>query len=79
MTKKEYRNYCLAKVVVVVFGLLVFLAAIGWAGDMDYTDQCILRMSYEEYDAIKDSLTNKYGHEPSERDIAHWWAKHHKR
>lgn len=46
MTKKEYRNYCLAKVAVVVFGLLVFLAAIGWAGDMDYTDQCILRMSY---------------------------------
>lgn len=69
----------MAKVAVVVFGLLVFLAVIGWAGDTDYTEQCILRMSYEEYDAIKDSLTNKFGHEPSERDIAHWWAKHHKR
>ena len=74
MTKKEYRNYCLAKVAVVVFGLLVFLAAIGWAGDMDYTDQCILHMSHEEYDTIKAALTHQYGREPSDREIAHYWA-----
>ena len=43
---------------------------------MDYTEQCILRMSYDEYDTIKARLTQLNGSEPSERDIAHWWAEH---
>ncbi len=56
--------------------IMTFFAVLGWAGDVDYTEQCILRMSYEEYDTIKDTLTRQYGHEPSERDIAHYWANH---
>ena len=74
---KDYSNNYTAKVAVVVLGLLAFIAVMGWAGDVDYTEQVILRMSYEEYDAVRDSLTHKYGHEPSQRDIAHWWAEHH--
>lgn len=65
------------KVTATCVGFMAFLALLGWAGDIDYTDQCILSMSHEEYDTIKDSLTHKFGHEPSERDIAHWWAEHH--
>ena len=57
--------------------IMAFLALLGWAGDMDYTDQVILRMSYEEYDTIKAKLTTQYGHEPSDREIAHWWQEHH--
>lgn len=55
--------------------LVAFVAVLGWAGDMDYTDQVILHMSYEEYDTIKQTLTDMYGHEPTDRDIAHWWSK----
>ena len=60
----------------IIIGCVAFFALLGWAGDIDYTDQCILRMSYEEYDNIRDSLTRQSGHEPSEREIAHWWAEH---
>lgn len=67
-----------AKMSLGCLGLVSFLVLLGWAGDMDYTDQVILHMSYEEYDTIKARLTQKNGHEPSERDIAHWWEEHHK-
>lgn len=76
MTKKEVKNYYRAKVVIVILGIVAFLAALGWAGDMDYTDQCILNMSYEEYDTIKAKLTQEKGREPSESEIAHYWAEH---
>ena len=66
------------KLAVGCLGLVAFLALLGWAGDMDYTDQVILHMSYEEYDTVKQKLTDMFGHEPSQRDIAHWWAEHHK-
>lgn len=66
------------KTATALIGIVAFIAALGWAGDMDYTDQCILRMSCEEYDTIKTTLTRLCGHEPSERDIAHWWADHYK-
>ena len=62
-----------------LLGILTFTAVLGWAGDIDYTEQCILRMSYEEYDTIKARLTQLNGQEPSERDIAHWWVEHQAR
>ena len=68
----------LATLVLAIIGLIVFVAVLGRAGDVDYTEYCILRMSYEEYDTIKASLTKLYGHEPSERDIANWWAEHNR-
>ncbi len=71
--KKHYLTLAIA-----LLGVVAFLAALGWAGDIDYTEQCILRMSYEEYDTIKARLTQLYGHEPSEHDIAHWWTEHQK-
>ena len=64
--------------VLAVLGIIGFFLVLGWTGDVDYTEQCILRMSYEEYDTIKARLTQMYGHEPSERDIAHWWSDHRK-
>lgn len=78
MTKKDVKNYYRAKIAVGIIGFVAFFAAIGWAGDVDYTEQCILRMSYEEYDTIKAQLTQMNGNEPSDREIAHWWAKHRK-
>lgn len=65
------------KLVAGCLAIAAFLTVLAWAGDIDYTEQCILRMSYEEYDTIKANLTKQYGHEPSQRDIAHWWAEHH--
>ena len=76
MTKKEVKNYYRAKIAIVILGIVAFFAALGWAGDMDYTDQCILNMSYEEYDTIKAKLTQLNGCEPSESEIAHYWADH---
>ena len=58
--------------------IVAFIAALGWAGDIDFTEQCILHMSCEEYDTIKTTLTQQNGYEPSERDIAHWWAEHNR-
>jgi len=60
-------------------GLTVaFFVMLGYAGDMDFCDQVILRMSYEEYDSVKARLKEMTGHEPSDREIAHWWDEHHK-
>jgi hypothetical protein len=70
----KYRLQLLAAVAMTI----VFFALLGWAGDCDYTEQVILRMSYEEYDYVKDTLTKlKNGTRPSEREIAHWWEQHH--
>lgn len=71
--KKHYLTLATA-----ILGIVAFFTVLGWAGDVDYTERCILRMSYEEYDTIKARLTQMYGHEPSERDIAHWWTEHQK-
>jgi len=56
---------------------IAFAALLGWAGDFDFCDQVILRMSQEEYDYVKDTLTRQNGSSPSEREIAHWYADHH--
>lgn len=57
---------------IMICGLMV----IGWAGNIDYTEQVILHMSQEEYDSVKALLTQENGEEPSESDIAEWWAEH---
>ena len=62
----------------VFLAVVALVAVLGWAGDIDFTEHCILHMSYEEYDTIKETLTKQYGYEPSESDIAHWWAEHRK-
>lgn len=57
---------------------VAFFFVLGWAGDFDYCDQVILNMSQEQYDYVRDTLTKKNGSKPSERQITHWWAEHHK-
>lgn len=64
------------KLITALMGLAAFFLVLGWAGDRDYVEYCVLRMSYEEYDTIKAHLTLQNGYEPSERDIALWWASH---
>jgi len=65
------------QLIVAVGCTLAFFLVMGWVGDYDYTEQVILRMSYDEYDYAKDTLTRQYGRQPSEREIAHWWTEHH--
>lgn len=65
------------EILVGLVGIFAFVAVLGVMGDMDYCEQVILRMSQEEYDWVKDSLTKLNGSKPSEREIAHWWAEHH--
>lgn len=59
--------------------LVAFFAVLGWMGDYDYCEQIILHMSQEDYDKVKDHLTKVNGERPSEREIAHWWADHHRK
>ena len=58
-------------------GIVAFFALLGWAGDIDHTEQVILNMSQDQYDSVKHRLTELKGTEPSDRDIAHWWTRHH--
>ena len=71
---KRYVFQLMAAIAIVI-GMVVIL---GIAGDVDYCDQVILSMSQEEYDSVKQHLTDKLGDTPSEREIAHWWADNHK-
>ena len=43
---------------------------------MDFCDQVILHMTQEQYDHVKDTLAKEKGKQPSDREIAHWWADH---
>ena len=70
-------KYLYLKLTVAVFGIFAFFAVLGLIGDYDYCEQVILRMSQEEYDSVKNLLTEQTGGCPSERDIAHWWDEHH--
>ncbi len=73
MTQKS--KIKLAGCIALIIGVTCIL---GWAGDIDFCDQIILSMTQEEYDSVKTLLTNDNGgNEPSEREIAHWWAEHH--
>jgi hypothetical protein len=56
--------------------LVAFFCVMGWVGDYDYCEQVILHMSQEEYDTVKNLLTDSSGNTPSDREIAHWWAEH---
>lgn len=67
----------LKHVLAAVVPVIAFVLLLGWAGDMDFCEQTILRMSQQEYNHVRDSLTKLTGKHPSERDIAHWWAEHH--
>ena len=71
---KHYWKEILAGLV----GIMAFVVVLGVMGDLDYCEQVILRMSQEEYDWVKYSLTKLNGDKPSEREIAHWWEEHHK-
>lgn len=68
---KLYRTLAAA-----VFGIIVSMAILGWIGDYDYCEQVILHMSQEQYDSVKNHLTQLNGHSPSDRDIAHYWIDH---
>lgn len=59
-------------------GIVGFFLLLGLAGRADYKDQVILRMSQEEYDAIKQDLTQVNGCEPSEYEIADRWVQNNK-
>lgn len=69
---KQYRLQILAACAITV----AFYFILGWAGDIDFCDQVILSMSQEEYDYVKDTLARTKNSNPSEREIAHWWADH---
>ena len=59
--------------------VVAFFALLGYVGDYDYCEQIILHMSQEEYDSVKEHLTQMNGESPSEREIAHWWADNHQK
>ena len=58
--------------------IIGFFAILGVVGDYDYCEQIILHMTQEQYDSVKQHLTQVNGQRPTERQIAHWWADHHK-
>jgi hypothetical protein len=72
MTKFQRTSVAVACCIVAFFLLL------GWIGDYDYCEQVVLRMTQEQYDSVKDKLTEQNGTVPSEREIAHWWIENHK-
>lgn len=69
--KKELMKFAVA-LGIMICGLML----VGWAGNIDYTEHVIIRMSQEEYDSVKNLLTKENGEEPSESDIANWWVEH---
>lgn len=71
------RHYRL-KVAAILAGIVAFFFILGIAGDIDFTEQVILNMTQEQYDSVKHKLKEMNGKTPSEREIAHWWAEHHK-
>lgn len=65
-------------VLVASVGIIAFFVLWGWIGDYDYCEQVILHMSQEQYDSVKNLLTERDGQAPSDKEIAHWWADHQK-
>ena len=65
--------------IIASIGFMVAFAILGWVGDYDYCEQVVLHMSQEQYDSVRQTLTETTGKEPSEREIAHWWIDHHKK
>ena len=60
----------------VTCAIIGFFILMGWTGDCDYCEYVILHMSQEQYDYVKQLLTDSNGCEPSDREIAHYWADH---
>ena len=60
----------------VTCAIVAFFVLLGWTGDYDYCEQVILHMAQEQYDSVKNLLTDANGDEPTDREIAHWWAEH---
>lgn len=56
---------------------IVVFVGLGVIGEYDWAEEVISHMSMSEYTWVKDTLAKQYGSEPSEREIANWWAKHH--
>ena len=65
------------KMAVAAASTIALFAMLCVAGDYDWSEQVVLHMTQAQYDWVKDTLTKKHGSEPSEREIAHWWARHH--
>ena len=63
-------------IIACIGGIIAFFAIMGWAGNIEFTEQVILRMSQEQYDSVKNHLTKENGVSPSDSDIAHWWVEH---
>lgn len=63
-------------IIAAIAGIVTFFCIMGWVGDYDYCEQIILHMSQEEYDKVRNLLTDSSGNTPSDRDIAHWWVEH---
>lgn len=71
-------KYLYFKLAAAICCIFAFIAILGLVGDYDYCEQVILRMSQEDYDSVKNLLTDmNHGSAPSQRDIAHWWDEHH--
>lgn len=71
-------KHSIHKIFVAALATAAFFAMLCWAGDIDFTEQVILHMSQHDYDTVRQHLTRQNGHEPSQSEIAHWWAAHHK-
>lgn len=63
------------KLAVATCCIVSFFMLLGVVGDYDYTSQVVYNMSYEDYEEIKDLLTEQNGQEPTEREIAHYWVE----
>jgi hypothetical protein len=65
------------KILVTLVAFVAVILAIGFAGEYDWTEQTILHMSADQYEWVKDTLKKITGEQPSDNEIAHWWAEHH--
>lgn len=67
------------KMTFVLASIVVFFVLMGIGGNIDYTEYVIQRMDYDEYNGIKQLLTDSNGKAPSDSEIVHWWTEHHDR
>ena len=63
-------------VIAACLGTITFMFIMGVVGDYDYCEYVILHMTQEQYDLVKQRLTADNGKEPTDREIAHWFAEH---
>ena len=64
--------------IIALVSIVAFFVLVGIGGSIDYTDHVILRMSYDEYDTIKQRLMDENdGKVPTDSEIVRWWERHH--